>query len=138
MHHAVHLGRGRRLSRAAFAPKLAEQSLRGVELVVEDGAGDVEQVAEERVAYGVSDRRSLPTLSDDALVAEDGELLRHDRLSDRQRVLQLLNGPPAAHEDLEEADSRGMRQRAEEARFEELELTSELLTRDRPAACLRH
>ena len=129
---------GERLSRAAFAPKLAEQSLGRVELVVEDGAGDIEQLREERVPDAVADRRSFPALGDDALVAEDRELLRHDRLLERQGVLQLLHGPPATHEELEEANARRVRERAEEARLEELQLTSEFLLRDRPASRLRH
>ena len=89
---------------------------------VEDAAGNLEQVADERVAQGVSDRQPLLLRRHDALVAQDGEVLRNDRLLQRERLLQLLHGAAAAHEDLEDPDPGGMREGAEEPGLERLQL----------------
>ena len=90
-------------------------------MMVEDVTGDVEQVADQRVAQRVADRRSFFLRRDDVLVAEHRELLRDDRLIEGQRVLQLLNGASAADEDFQDSDPNRMRQRPEELGFEDLQ-----------------
>ena len=49
-------------------------------------------------------------------------LLRHDWLLDTQRVLQLLNALLAVHEELEDLNPHGMRERLEEGCLERLKL----------------
>src|SRR4029077_20660554 len=79
-------------------------------------------IADERVSQRVTDRRSFLVRRDDVLVPEHRELLRHDRLIEDQRVLKLLNGASAAHENLQDSDSDRMGQGPEELGFEGLEL----------------
>src|SRR5689334_4744128 len=106
----------------AFATQLEEQAARRREIVVEDPAGDVEQVADQRIAQRVVRGGAVPAHGDDAGAAEHGELLRDDRLAEVQQLLQLLDGAALAAEDLEQPDSDGVGERAKEAGLEELEL----------------
>ena len=66
--------------------------------------------------------RPLAPDGDDTLRAQRGEMLGHDRLLELQRVLQALDGVFPAHQALEDADARGMRQRAEQLALHEGEL----------------
>ena len=59
---------------------------------------------------------------DDPLVAQHSQLLGDERLIQRQEVLQLLDRAAPADEDFEQADARGMGERAEEARLEGLQI----------------
>ncbi len=92
-------------------------------MVVEDATRDVQQVGDQRVPQGVSDRRPLFLRGDDAAVAQHGELLGDERLVERQGVLQLLHRASARREDLEDSDAGGMGEGAEEPRLEHLELS---------------
>ncbi len=62
-------------------------------------------------------RRTVTTL----LRAQRGEVLGHDRLLERERRLELLDGALALHQALEEADARRVRERAEEVALEDLQ-----------------
>src|SRR5262249_11800336 len=108
---------------SALAPQFAQQAARDHQVVVENPARDGEQVADERVAQRVPHREPLLARLDDVPVAQHGELLRDDRLSEGERLLQLLDGAAAAHEDLEDPDARGMGEGAEELRLERLQLS---------------
>src|SRR5262245_34527675 len=92
-------------------------------MIVEDSARDVEQIAHQRIAQRVPNRKPRFLGRHDAVVSEDGELLRDDRLLERQRLLKLLNRASAADEDLENSNPGRIPQRAEEARLEGLEFT---------------
>ena len=104
-----------------LAAKLAQQVLRAGELVVEDPAGDVEQVADQRVADGVTDADAGLGSDDDLAGAEDRELLRHHRLLEPELFLQLLHGAVALDQDLEDADPDRVGEGLEEAGLEGLE-----------------
>ena len=93
-----------------LSAQLAEQSSRADEMIVEDPAGDVEQITDQRVAQRVSHRQSFLLRRHDVLVPQHGQLLRDDRLLQRQRVLELLHGAAAAHEDFQDPDPGGMSQ----------------------------
>ena len=58
-------------------------------MIVEDAPCDGEEFVDRGVAKRVSHRDPLLLRRDDALVAEHGELLRDDRLVQRQRFLQF-------------------------------------------------
>ena len=55
-------------------------------------------------------------------MAEDGQVLRHDRLAQRELLLELLYCAPTSHEDFEQANPHGMSERTEELRLEHLKL----------------
>lgn len=114
-------GRLRRLSPAGLALQLAKESARTHELIVEDPACDLEQLADHGVADRVADREAFLPGRDDPLVAQHGQLLGDDGLVEGERLLELLHGTPSAHQDLEDANPGGMRERAEELRLEGLE-----------------
>jgi hypothetical protein len=92
-------------------------------MVVEDPAGDVEQIADQRVAQRVSHRQSLLLRGHDGLVPQYRQLLRDDRLLERQLVLELLHGAATAHEDFQDPDPGGMSECSKELRLERLEFT---------------
>ena len=126
------------LPATAFAVKLAQEPLPAVEMVIEDAAGDVEQRADERVAQGIAHGQPFLPCGDDALVSEHGQLLRDERLVERQGRLQFLDGALPAHEDLEDPDPRRVRQRTEELGLEGLELAGDHLFRVRPRPLAWH
>ncbi len=111
-----------RLPAADLALQLAEQVPRADEMVVEDAPRDVEEVGDRRVAQRIPDGETFLLRGDDPLVPEDGQVLRDDWLSEREVVLEFLHRPAAVRQDLEDPDADGMRERAEEAGLESLEL----------------
>jgi hypothetical protein len=125
------------LSSAALAAQFAEQPSRAGKMIVEDAAGDIEQLADERVAQGVADRQSFLLRRDDVLVAKNGQLLRNQRLVECECFLQFLHGPCSPDENLQHANSGGMRQGAKELRFEGLQLIRDDEFRARAIAQLR-
>src|SRR5678815_3319231 len=86
------------LSPPNLPPQLPQQSLRIAQAIVENPTCDIQQRAEQRVAQRVANGRSFLARRDDALVAKNGQLLRHDRLVERQFLLQFLDGAFAPHE----------------------------------------
>ena len=92
------------------------------ELVVEDPARHVQKVAHQRVPDGVADGRPFLAGDHHVLRAEDGELLRHRRLVNLQRNLELLHTPVVAPKDFENADPQRVGERLEEVRLEGLEV----------------
>jgi hypothetical protein len=113
-------------------------------MIVEDPTGQIEQLPDEWVTERVSHGQSFLLGRNDPLVPEHGQLLRDDRLVERQRFLQFLHGTCASHEDLEHSDPCGMGQGAEELRFECLKLAGDHrvtglpTSRLRPQSRLRH
>jgi hypothetical protein len=126
------------LRSAALPLQLAEQALCVDKVVVEDPAGDVEQVGHERVPHHVAHGRSFLARRDHVEIAKHGQLLRHHRLIERQRLLQFLDRPAATHEDFEHADPVRVRQGTEEAGLERLELTDVRRVTDAPASGCGH
>ena len=98
------------------------------EVVVEDPSCDLEQLADGGVAKGVSHRLPFLRRRHDVLVAEDGELLRHDRLVEFERLLQFLHGVITPDEDFENLDADRVRQGAEELGLEGPELVHRAAT----------
>jgi hypothetical protein len=94
-------------------------------MIVEDAAGDVEQLANERVTQRVTDGQSFLLRRNDVLISKDRQLLRDDGLVEPQCLLQFLHGASTSHEDLQRSDSGGMRQRSEELGLERLELAGD-------------
>src|SRR5687768_10822541 len=111
-----------RLAAPDFALQLAQQSAGVDEVVIEDSAGHLKQLADERVAHRVTHRQAFLLRGNNALVSQYRQLLGDGRLIERQRVLQLLNRTAAAHEGFEQSDARRVRQRAKELRLEGGEL----------------
>jgi hypothetical protein len=70
-------------------------------------------------------------------VPEDGQLLRDDRLLECKFVLEFLYRSPASHERFQYSDTRWVRQRAKELRFEALQLANRRFTVS-PVTHLRH
>jgi hypothetical protein len=110
------------LAPASFPLELAQEPRRAGEMIVENAAGHAKELADERIAQRVSHRRCFLFGGDDVVIPQHGQLLRHDWLFERQRVLELVDRPAPLDEHLEDPDSDGMRERPEEARFERLEL----------------
>ena len=55
-------------------------------------------------------------------MTKHGQLLRDDRLAQRELLLQFLHRAPPAHEDFQHSDPRRMRECTEELRLEYLQL----------------
>lgn len=91
-------------------------------MVIEDSSSHGEQLSDERVADEIAYARAFFTSGDDVSCPQDGELLRHDGLIDFQNVLELLHAPLALQQHLKDLDPDGVRESAEEFRFEALEL----------------
>src|SRR5581483_9133698 len=87
-----------------------------------DAAGDVQELADQRVAQGVADADAGFRARDDVVGAQDGELLGDHRLLDLEGVLQLLHGAIRTHQQFENADADRMRQGLEEGGLERLQL----------------
>ena len=90
-------------------------------MVVEDPARDGQKLGNLRIPKRIADRQSLLPGTDDAVIAQDGQLLRRDRLVHAQCLLQLLDGATAAGQDLQDSDSHRMRERTKKIGFERLE-----------------
>src|SRR5262249_32476794 len=78
----------------------------------------VEQLADPRVPDRVTPGGAVLPRLDDMARAEHRELLRHHRLIDTERLLQLLHAALAQDEHLEQLDAERMRQGLEEVRLE--------------------
>ena len=107
---------------APLLTELAEHRLGPRQLVVEDPSRHVEEVADERIAHGVPDGRSLLAGHHDVLGAQDGQLLGHSGLVEIEEGLELLDAPLVDAEDLEDPDAERMRQRLEELGLEGLQI----------------
>src|SRR5262245_52437580 len=102
--------------------QLPQQALRSGELIVEDPAGNVEQVSDEPVPHRVADADPFFAADDDVAGSKDAKLLGDDRLTDPDGVLQLLDAELPRHQQLENSDSDRMGEGLEEGRLEDLEL----------------
>jgi hypothetical protein len=89
-------------------------------VVVKDPTREAQQVTDERIPDGIPHGHPFLPRRHDVLAAEDGQLLRNDRLIERERLLEFLDSAPPSHEQFQHADSDGMRQRTEEQSFESL------------------
>src|SRR5574339_1171910 len=98
--------------------QLAKEILGTDQMVVEDSPRCVQEFRNLWITYGVSDGHAFLATGDDVVDAQYGELLRHDRLLNAERALQLLDVLVAVHEELEDADAHRMRERLEERRLE--------------------
>ena len=104
-----------------FALQLPQQILSADQVIIENAAGDREQVDDERIAQGVTDADAFFPAADDVCRAQDGELLRHDRLVDAKHLLQFLHAFFALAQHLENADPHRVREGSKEGRFERLQ-----------------
>src|SRR5690242_1337079 len=116
------LEKSRTSAPAGFAAQLLEHGLRADEMVVEDAAGDVEQVPDGSVADGVAHAGALLAGLDDVLGPQHRELLGHGGLVETEGLLELVHGPAAPDEDLEDPDADRVGESLEELRLEDLEL----------------
>lgn len=66
------------LTTAPFPLELAQEGPRADEMVVEDLAGDIKKLSQQRITHRVADRRSILACSHDIFGAEDRELLRDE------------------------------------------------------------
>jgi hypothetical protein len=112
----------RPLPAALLSLQLAQQPLGSHQVIVEDPAGDAEQLADERIAHDVSHARAFLAASNDVLRSQDGELLRNHRLIDVEDPLQLVDAALALEQHLEDLDADRVGQRAEEFGLETLQL----------------
>jgi hypothetical protein len=109
------------LSARSFPLELPQEVLRADEMVVENAARDVKQVAQERVAKGVIDVRAKLSGGHDVLGPENGKLLRDQRLFKAQFLLELADGPFASDQHLENPDADWVSQGTKELGLERLE-----------------
>jgi len=61
-------------------------------------------------------------------MTQDGQLLRDDGLVERELLLEFLHRPVAAHQHLQNANARGVRQRPKKLRLESLQLAADWLS----------
>ena len=76
---------------AGFAAQLSEHGLRADEVVVEDTAGDVEQIPDGGVPHAVAHGRALLAGLHDVLGPQHRELLGHGGLVETEGLLQLVH-----------------------------------------------
>ena len=74
------MGKRCRLPAPLLSLQLAQQSLRSNQVVVEDTARDVEQLADKGIPDEITDACAVFSTSDDVLCAQHGELLRLETL----------------------------------------------------------
>jgi len=102
--------------------ELSKHRVPSSEVVGEDPPRNAQQISKQRITHGIPDRRPLLPRDDDVPAPKHGELLRDDGLSEIELALQFLDAAFAAHQDLEQPDPHGMRQRPEHVRLEDLKL----------------
>lgn len=110
------------LPSAAFAPQLPQQSLRVAKTIVKNPPSDFQQRTYERITQRVSHGCAFLLRRDDALVTEDGQLLRDEWLVKRKLPLELLHGSLPSHQRFQYSDARRVCQCVEKLRLEALEL----------------
>ena len=116
-------GRSRPARRGVVARQLTQQHLRIDEAPIQDLFRDREQVLQQRIGNRVSRCRAAPAGDDNPTRAQPRELLRHDRLIDVERPLEVLDAALGRrHQDLEQADANRVGQGPEEFRLEGLQL----------------
>ena len=86
-------GSPRRLRAPGLPSKFFEHAARIDEVIVENAARHDEELFDGRVTQGVAHRQPLLLGRHDALVAQHGQLLRHHRLLQVERLLEFLHGP---------------------------------------------
>ena len=91
-------------------------------MAAEDAPCDIEELTDRRIADRVPDRCAFLLRQHHILPAQAGQMLGHDRLIQRERLLKLLHAPAAVPKNLQNADSSGMPERLEELRFQILQL----------------
>ena len=109
-----------RLAAASFTLQLPQHRSAFGQLAVEELARDPEHVCHQRARQRVVGLGALAPDSDDISAAEDGEVLRHDRLFQREQRLQILDGLLALGELFEDPDARRVGERSKEVAFENL------------------
>jgi hypothetical protein len=104
--------------------KLTEEILGAHEVIVEDAPCDLEQIRDQRVSHRVAYADALFAASHDIGRAQDGKLLRDDRLVDTQGFLQLLDAPLPGDQQLQNPDSDRVSESPEERSLECLQFIS--------------
>jgi hypothetical protein len=107
---------------SAFRPQLTQQGLGADQMVTEDAAGDIQEIAQQRVTQGIPDGRPLFAGRDDILGAQDGQMLGEGGLANLEFALEFLHALFAAAERLENPDPQRVRQGPEEFGLESLKL----------------
>jgi hypothetical protein len=74
-------------SSTAFSSQLAQQPPRIAQAVIEDTAGHIKKGTDKRVTQRISNRQSFFLRRHDALMTQHGQLLRNDRLLQRELLL---------------------------------------------------
>jgi hypothetical protein len=95
--------------------------LLGRQVIVQELTRHAQQVGDERAAERVVRLRPLAADGDDVPGAESREVLRHDRLVERQGRLQVLDRLGAGHEALEDANPGRMGEGTEKIALELLQ-----------------
>ena len=102
----------------ALSLQLAEEPSRADQMIGEDPAGHIQQIAHRRITQGVTHGRASLLRDENPVGPEHGQLLGDDRLLEGEGLLKLLHGPFASPQDLEDADAGGMGERPEELGLE--------------------
>src|SRR5437879_6240649 len=85
-------------------------------------AGHAQQVADQAIADRVMGQRAVLARGDQVARAQRGQVLRHGGLIELQRLLELLHRALSRRQQLEDADTRRVAERAKEIGLDGLEL----------------
>jgi len=114
------LRRACRLATTTLALKLAKQVLRADEMVVEDPPRGGEEFRDQGVTHRVPHAHAFLATGHDVVGTQNRQLLRNDRLLHAEGLLQFLNVPLPAHQELENPNANRVSERPEERGFERL------------------
>ena len=114
---------------SALALELPQQTLCAHQVVVEDLAGNPEEVGDARIADGVSHAEARFRAHHDVVRPEDRQLLRHDGLTDTECRLQFLDALVASCEPFKNPDAYRMGKCLEERRLEHLQFSDGISSR---------
>ena len=109
-----------------LAPEFLQQILCAHQVIVEDLAGDIEEVADERIAYGVSHAHACFPADHNVVSPQDAQLLREARLTNAQRQLQFLDALVTSHKPFKNSDAHRVRQGFEKHRLEPLQFSNDI------------
>src|SRR6266545_5649939 len=110
------------MSAVFLAAQRAEHRLAFAEAMAEQLAGDAQQLGDQPAAQRVIGQGAVLAHADQVTRAERSEVLRDGGLIELERVLHLLHRPLLRGQKLEDADARGVAERAEQIGLERLKI----------------